>query len=538
MTKRSPLRTSLLSLAGVGGAAIATVALFALAFIPQPQLRLAPLGLTINPVAATPTKVCPGGLVDVITYKSDATTFAGFAAPDINAVAIGATSTITPVDAPDNIATSADVLPQLITVPASTSDTPNVIAATQSQETTSDVIAGLAAANCGEASTDQWLVGGSTVVGQTSLLFLTNALNVESLVDVQIFTENGRVDAPGMSAIVVGPHSQRILSLAAFAPDVSEPVVHVVTTGGQIFASIQQSVTRVIVPSGVELITPGAGLATRHIIPGVALVGQAQQDSEGGQVTSDLAPAIRVAIPGQVGAEVTATVRDTEGTEFVVKANVAGGHSIQLPFAGVPDGFYTVIVTADVPVVAGVRTIQAAGIAPLPLPDENGKPTPSPTPSRTSPLGAGASAAPTASPTTAPPSNGSAAGSDGGSSGLTGVLNPSNVGGDFTWNAAAFQLTADTLIPIPEGRHPTLFLYNPADAEVTVSLFSGEKQWKSVRVTPGRTVVLELQPGMDLRVKEPAGIFASVSLRGSGYGSAFVVSPITRLGSSVLVYPR
>ncbi len=520
MSKSNPVRRSLVSLAGVGGAVVAAVVVALAVTVPVPALTLGAASVSVDPTPAAQTRICPGGLIDITSRSGDATVFQSFAAPDITADALRTSITQTPLPAPDNAATNPDFGPRVLTSePSPDVKAPALAAGSQSQSTAADSISGLAATACSEASTDQWLVGGSTEVGRNTLLLLSNALNVDATVSLEIFGEKGRVEAPGMTALLVKAKSQRILSLASFAPGVADPVVHVMTTGGQVLATLQQTVTRVVTPSGVDLIQAGAAPATTQIIPGVALTGMAGQDSEGGAVTSDLAPAIRVLLPGARDAEVTATVISATTKPTVIKAKFTAGQVLQLPFLGVTDGIYTVVVTADVPLVAGVRTIQSPN-NPI-APEAPASVTPSPSASSTA---------------AAAPVGGVDVGGDTAAPASAGA--PTVPGGDFAWNASALALSAQTLVAVPAGGHPTLTLFNPTATAQTVRFGVINGSADSVGVPAGGSVVVSVATAGVLSLTDGLGLYATVTLRDVGRGAAFTVPPASRLSSAITVYPR
>ena len=530
MSKSNPVRRSLVSLAGVGGAVVAAVVVALAVTVPVPALTLGAASVSVDPTPAAQTRICPGGLIDITSRSGDATVFQSFAAPDITADALRTSITQTPLPAPDNAATNPDFGPRVLTSePSPDVKAPALAAGSQSQSTAADSISGLAATACSEASTDQWLVGGSTEVGRNTLLLLSNALNVDATVSLEIFGEKGRVEAPGMTALLVKAKSQRILSLASFAPGVADPVVHVMTTGGQVLATLQQTVTRVVTPSGVDLIQAGAAPATTQIIPGVALTGMAGQDSEGGAVTSDLAPAIRVLLPGARDAEVTATVISATTKPVVIKAKFTAGRVLQLPFLGVIDGIYTVVVTADAPLVAGVRTIQSPN---NPIAPETAA-TPAPAPTATATASASASAGASAAPA---PVGGVDAGDELGGPASGG--GPTVPGGDFAWNASALALSAQTLVAVPAGGHPTLTLFNPTATAQTVRFGVINGSADSVGVPAGGSVVVSVATAGVLSLTDGLGLYATVTLRDVGRGAAFTVPPASRLSSAITVYPR
>lgn len=514
MTKKiRKLPRTLVSLAGVGGALVAGVVVAAVVLVPVPRITLTAASLSVTPTESTQTRICPGGVVDILSRDGDATTFQGFAAPTIEADVVGSIIDDAPLPAPDNAASDPSFGPSILSAaPSQNPEQPTLLAGAQTQNTSADSISGLTASACGEGSTDQWLVGGSTEVGRTSLLFLSNALDVDATASIEIYGEKGLIDAPGMTSLIVKANSQRIISLAAFAPNTLEPVVHVTTTGGQVLATIQQSVTRVVTASGIDFVQPGSSPARTQVIPGVALNGMSNQDSEGGTVTSDTAPTIRVLVPGATGAEVTATVISSTGEPVVIKSKVRAQHTIQLPFVGVTDGIYTVVVSAEVPIVAGVRTVQNAFSAPAPLtpaPAPGAEPTPTPS----------AGQATAAKPAVTPP-----------------VPVPSLLGGDFTWNAASSSLGVSTLLAIPAGPRPTLTLFNPTASAITLKVDGINKEATSLEVPAGRTLVVAVAEKAKLTIREAVGIHATITYQAVGRGAAFVVPPASRLSSAITVY--
>lgn len=275
------------------------------------------------------------------------------------------------------------------------------------------------------------------------------------------------------------------------------------SVGGQILANLQQSVTRTLVPSGVEWVAPGSGAATQQIIAGVVLSGQHDHDrSEVSDVTSDLEPGIRILVPGEKNSEVTVTLLSNAGKKVEFTANLSAKKVTQLPTAGVPDGVYTVIITGQEPLVAGVRTVQDS--------------------SAVSPLLEGTPAA-TPSPTVAPE-----------------LVAPSATigGGDFTWIASSSYLTDTVLIPVPAGPAPVVSFYNPANrtAEVTMSA-PGQKD-VVLTVKAGEMASGQLVADVRYTTQGAKGLVGGMTFIGSGFGSSIALNPANVLGSSITVYTR
>lgn len=234
-----------------------------------------------------------------------------------------------------------------------------LMAGSQSQTVATETLRGFAAAACAEATSDAWLVGGSTDVGRTSLVLLSNPTTVLATVDLNVFGEAGPVDAPGSTGILVQPGEQRIVSLAGLAPNLKSPVVHVQSRGGQTTATLEQSSIRGIEPGGVELIAPTTTPALQHVIAGVRLLAPPAAEISGTDAgIADGTPSVRVLVTGtepatvQVG--VTSTTDGAVGTS--VEVELEPGIASEVPLPELTEGTFSVSVTADQPVVAAART--------------------------------------------------------------------------------------------------------------------------------------------------------------------------------------
>jgi len=167
----------------------------------------------------------------------------------------------------------------------------------------------------------------------------------------------------------------------------------------------------------------------------------------------------------------------------------------QLPLAGVKDGTYTVILTSQEPLVAGIRTIQGA---------TSGAAVP------TAPVDPAAPVTPAAAET----------------------------GGDFTWLSSASFLTDQILIPVPAGPAPTVTFYNPANRTAEVTLSAQGKKDITLKVKAGEMVTTPLVADSKYTAKGVEGLVGGLTFSGSGIGSAIALNPANVLGSSITVYPR
>jgi len=561
MTKRKNfLRYGLRSAAGLVGAAIAAAVVGFLCIVPLPNFTATARSQLVTPTPADQRLICPGSIVDVLTLDGDATSFGAVGVPESVTSELETSITQTALSAPDASSGNSLTQPQQLFAPAPTTEATPQISGVQSQQVATESISGLATAACGEASTDAWLVGGSTQTGRTTLLFLANPTEVAANVTVTVLGENGWVSGPGSSGIIVEPASQRIISLAALAPNLANPVVRVTSTGGQVVPTLQQSVVRTLLPDGVELIAQGASPNVRLVIPGVRLSGMASQHaSEGGVVTSDREPAVRVGVPGEQDVAVTVTAHGVSGKPVAVKSNIPAGRVVDLPFGSLDDGVYTLVVSATHPVVAAARTINYADIDPFTAATPANTPAPSGT---ITPQGMDETS-PTSirSPRLTPPAErpvtglsraqtaslvdegdpeldvflvapGETLGPD-----ALGSVAPL-VGGDFTWNVSTLPVLGETLVSVSSGPQPTLTLFNSSKNDLTIRLSEGDTSLPDVTIPPFGVRAVPLKPGLGYVMSSEGAVYAAVNYAGKGRGASVPLAPASPLGSGIMVFPR
>lgn len=548
----SVVRAGLTSAAGLVGLGVAGVVVLGLCVIPFPVLAGTTVSMTVDPTASTSVRVCPGPLLGVQTRDGDATSYVGTERPDITSGSTNDPVDETYVSVIDAANQNGTLAPAVLSVAPPADGSIALLAGTQSQTVLSDDMAGLAATPCVEPEAESWLVGGASDLGQTTVINLTNASITDASVHIDVFGEKGRVTPTGSNDVVVQAGTQKLVGLASIAPDLYAPVVHVSSSGGSLATSLQQVLVRTILPSGVEIIEPGAAPNTTQIMTGVRLVGMAQfSDSEGGAVTSEQEPTVRVLATTDAPSDVVVTTIAADGTTTEVKATAKPGVALQLPFNSIPDGTYTVIATGTTPIVAAVRTVVPVDVDPFddakstatPGATSTATPTASPTPGASSsptptaklqanmegPLdGTGQLVAP-APGATAPP--GQAVGA---SSNVTAVVG----GGDFAWYASTSELTDATLVPIANAPGAQLTVFNGSPVVASLTLSSNDDSDRTVELQPGSTSTLVVKPGHLYRLDGATAMRAGVTYGGRGIASAATVRAPSKLGSAILVYPR
>ena len=217
-------------------------------------------------------------------------------------------------------------------------------------------LAGLAAANCQTPGNDMWLLGARTTVGATAVLRLNNPSATPASVDLEIFGSNGRIETGGSRGIVVAPGETRSIVLAGLAASQESAAVRVRSSGGPVSAFIEQSILRGLTAGGVEIIEPTAAPGPRQVITGVALQSPETTRKLAEQAGHEsVSPVLNVAVPGTSDASVHLRVFGDKGEVeipgggvFSVPAGTVG----KIPLAELPEGTYTLDLSADVAVTA------------------------------------------------------------------------------------------------------------------------------------------------------------------------------------------
>lgn len=202
-------------------------------------------------------------------------------------------------------------------------------------------IAGWSALTCGTASADQWLVGGSTSLGSSARLVLSNPSSAATETTVTVYGPLGEVE--DRLVIAVGPRSQTDRLIEADAPQLSALVLRVEASGPGVVAALQDSRLDGFQPAGTEWV--GASAAAQKLVIPAAHAGV-----EGAQAI------VRLMAPE--GATVELTLIGAQGVEpwsigraLDLEPGVVS--EVRLP----AQGLAAVEVSADAPVVAAARTV-------------------------------------------------------------------------------------------------------------------------------------------------------------------------------------
>jgi hypothetical protein len=471
-------------------AALAVAALGAAALVPWPEHRVTPPSLVVQPAESRQQRVCPGPLLTLADDAAAATTASSIGEADVVARADpdDAEITETSLAAPGNPRADRDGTPVVLEVEPGTVDA-GMIAGAQSQTAETETIAGFAAAACAEATAESWLVAGATTIGRTSLVLLANPTDVAATVDVRVIGETGAVEAGSALGIIVPGGSQRVVSLAGLAPNLTSPVVHVTSTGGTIAATLEQSAVDGLAPAGVEFTGAVAMPATTQVIPGFVVAEAGGVDPLDDHAEGDAYPAVRLLATGDEPVDVTIGLVPESGRAAgsTIEATLQPGRTTDVPLGVLDAGAYTVRLEADGPIVAAARaSVGAAGVGT----DEQ------------------------------PPGSADIA-----------------AAGDFAWTVSTSPLLDDAVVAVPDGASPVLHLANEGERAAEVQLtIDGEA--RAISIDAGSAASVEVDAGAIVTLAGVAGVHASVTFSDESGLAAFGVQPPGPLDAPIRVFPR
>jgi len=483
-TKRSFAVRSAQTLGGVLGIGAIALVVSGAVLLEWPSLVITPASVVVTPHPSEQTRVCPGPLLDLaenssvaqsVTTVGNATTVA--AATESNDGVSSLHPETSDLAAPDNTAGSHGGAPQLIRVPVKTGATvAPLVAGSQSQAVATETLAGFAAASCAEASSDAWLVGGSTDIGRTTLVLLTNPTTVVATVALSVYGETGLVDAPGSTGILVQPGSQRVVSLAGLAPNIKSPLVHVQSQGGQIMAVLQQSLISGIVPEGVDVIGATRSPSLQHTIAGVMVASPAAvSPTAEAPEQEDAGATVRMMVTGKNVATVRIGVISEGGVNSgtSIQIQVPAGIVTEVPLSGLAPGGYAVNIESDQPLVA-------------------------------------AATASTADAT----------------------------GHDFAWFASSEPMDGEFLVTAAPGPAPTLHLVNTSAETETVSVQGTSGAPVTLTMKAGAAAAIPVAESGTYLVRGGTSIVAAVGYAAPGKLASFTVRPAGPLASPIAVFLR
>ena len=231
------------------------------------------------------------------------------------------------------------------------------VGASVASATAAGDLQGVAASGCQSPGISQWLVGGSTELGTSARLVLQNPSRTPATVTIRVWGAGGELDLAGPATYLVPPSSQVSTLLEGLAAEQRRVSVHVSSTGALVTAYLQHNILDGLTPRGVDFVVPSDEPATAQTLVGLEV--------EASEITDTGVAALRILAPGDTAGTATIRVLGADGQHVLRGAetvDLAAGAVTDVSLAGLPAGRYSVVVQADVPVVAGAQTTRT-GVA-------------------------------------------------------------------------------------------------------------------------------------------------------------------------------
>lgn len=344
----TPVQTAnVLQVAAFGAATTTTVTALTPADAEQPETSATAAPTDLDSPRATPTASTTASATASTTLDDDG------AIPSPEPTATG--------PAPIAVVAGADPV-AIANVPAldsghtlsSVSNAAGSVTGAAAFVTTAGDLRGIAAATCQLPGTEQWLVGGSTVLGTSTRLVMQNPTRTPATVTVTVWGPGGELVLAGANTYLVPPGAQVSTLLEGLAAQQRGIVVHTASTGALTTAYLQTNVLAGFTPKGVDFVLAGAEPGMGQVLSGVLV-----ENSKMGDPDSAI---LRLLAP-EFDGTATITVLGKDGQQVLRGAQrtaLKAGAVVDVSLAGLPAAAYSIVVQADVPVVAGAM-IKATG---------------------------------------------------------------------------------------------------------------------------------------------------------------------------------
>ncbi len=199
---------------------------------------------------------------------------------------------------------------------------------------------------CSSPSASQWFIGATADVTSKGSLNLVNSGLGRALVDVIIFTENAQLK-PQVISLKANSYTQ--IALATLAPGSKAIGIHLLTRSGRVNGFVVDEREKGLQALGGDLLN-STGDPTKSVqIPAIP-----QQTIK----KSSAAHTLRILIPGDVDAHISAEIRSTDGTFSPVGIDgitVAHKKVIEIPMdITMASGKFALHITSDQPILASV----------------------------------------------------------------------------------------------------------------------------------------------------------------------------------------
>lgn len=194
--------------------------------------------------------------------------------------------------------------------------------------------------------TKQWFIGASADVTSKGSLTIVNSGLGKALVQVSLFTESG---AQAPRSISVRANSFTTIPLTTLAPGSKALAIGILPLTGRVNAFVIDERGKGLRALGGDLVNSVEAPTRTVVIPAIP-----QQTGK----KSSTPHLLRILVPGQVSAHISATIASTDGTfppAGIDGKTIPAGKVIELPISyQMASGKFAVIINSDQPLLASV----------------------------------------------------------------------------------------------------------------------------------------------------------------------------------------
>ncbi|WP_245575505.1 DUF5719 family protein [Gulosibacter molinativorax] len=242
--------------------------------------------------------------------------------------------------------------PVSIEAPGQVGDAITMLSASQSVFLSTNATTGLSVTNCTQPIATQWLLGGATTLGHTLVLDVINPGTAEARVNFEVYGTDGAI-VPGLQEVVVQPGERETMSLAGVAPSATAFAVKVTSTGSAVSAFLHETIIDTLTPKGSDIVGSTALPSTTQTLPGLHVY--ARPDADATSFT-EIGTTLRILNPNEEDTTATLTAYAADGSvAYSGELELTSMRIVELPFADVAEGDYTIRLDADRPVLLSGR---------------------------------------------------------------------------------------------------------------------------------------------------------------------------------------
>lgn len=205
---------------------------------------------------------------------------------------------------------------------------------------------------CSGPQASQWFAGGSADITTKGKLIVVNSGLSDAVVEIQAFTENGKQP---LKPVNVYSKSYLTIPIDSLAPGDKTLAVHVLPRSGRINAFMIDEQGKGLRALGGDFVNPSSNPSKSVVIAAIP-----NQKSVKGKKTSVAPHILRLLVPGDVDANVTAEVLSSDGVFVPVglsSRSIAAGIVSEIQFTpNISATAFALRITSSEPVVAAVQS--------------------------------------------------------------------------------------------------------------------------------------------------------------------------------------